>query len=71
MVEEYRDAYWAWENQMREETIGYETEMKEYRDRNPSPKFKDWLRERWKQPTEEEIYGTHHASSGLYPAGEQ
>lgn len=40
---------------MDNESLGYETEAKEYRDRNPSPKFKDWLQDRWKQQREEDM----------------
>lgn len=39
----WRDAYDAWYMTMHEETLLYETEMREYRAQNPSPKFKDFL----------------------------
>lgn len=40
---EWRCAYDAWHLAMDEESIGYETERREYRHNNPSPKFKDFL----------------------------
>lgn len=40
---EWRCAYDAWHLAMENEAIGYETERREYRHNNPSPKFKDFL----------------------------
>lgn len=40
---EWRCAYDAWYTAMHEETLLYETEAREYRQNNPSPKFKDFL----------------------------
>lgn len=41
----YRDARDAWERQAEAATYGYETELREYRETNPPPRFPDFLRE--------------------------
>lgn len=43
LVENYRDARQAWEDQAEAETHGYATELAEYAEANPGPTFKAWL----------------------------
>lgn len=55
---EWRCAYDAWYMAMHEDTLLYETEAREYRHNNPSPKFKDFLIEhagRYTTPTERQV----------------
>lgn len=44
VVESYRDAYAAWAYEAETHTIGYATELDEYRKTNPPPLFPQWLK---------------------------
>lgn len=43
LVTEYRDARDAWAAEAERVTLGYATELAEYRSTNPPPTFKAWL----------------------------
>lgn len=44
MVLEYRDARDAYEQEAERVSIGYATELEEYKRDHPGPTFKGWLR---------------------------
>lgn len=43
LMDGYYAAREAWERQAEAVTHGYETEMREYRQENPPPTFREWL----------------------------
>lgn len=43
LMESYYLAREAWEAEAEAVTLGYDTEMAEYKATNPPPRFRDWL----------------------------